>query len=199
MTRIFRKGFTLIELLIAIAVVGILASMMFISAAEMESSAKATQIIANLKQLKTAASLWYWDNYGRLVRSEKDGYTIDGVNYSALHALVAKDNTIILRYFSNASISLNKGTDKYNDVKKEGLYAALNGYSVYVGNSNREYYVLYRLSTDNNQKDNARLRAKLKARAKTSGLIYYANKKNSVYNGENVVGMLVMTLSADKK
>lgn len=57
-----RKGFTLVELLIVIVVIGILSAMMMLSSTEAVSSAKASNIISNLRNLKTAALAWYADN-----------------------------------------------------------------------------------------------------------------------------------------
>lgn len=193
-----KKGFTLIELLIVIVVIGILAAGIMIAASEMEASSKAAKIINDLKQLETAAMLWYWDNYGTLQWSGKnendagDGYTIGGIKQEHLHKLVQSDNTIITKYLGNANFSLNQGNKEFESDKADGLYAKLNGYSVYVGNSNKELYVFYRLSNDSKQKDNARLREKLKGRAKSANLVTYMNKKHSTYNGENIVGKLVM-------
>ena len=57
-----RKGFTLVELLIVIVVIGILASMMMLSSTEAVTTAKATKIISNLRNLKTAALAYYIDS-----------------------------------------------------------------------------------------------------------------------------------------
>lgn len=60
--NIRRKGFTLVELLIVIVVIGILSAMMMLSSTEATTSAKATAIVANLRNLKTAALAWYADH-----------------------------------------------------------------------------------------------------------------------------------------
>lgn len=200
-----KKGFTLLELLIVIVVIGVLAAMMLMASSEMESTARATKIINDLKQLETAAMSWYWDNYGTLQWSGKnendagDGYTIGGIKQESLHKLVQSDNTIITKYLGNANFSLNEGNGTYTSESANGLYAKLGGYSVYVGNGNKELYVFYRLSNDSKQKDNARLREKLKGRAKSANLVTYITTnasnlktKSKVYNGENIVGKLVM-------
>ena len=57
-----RKGFTLVELLIVIVVIGILSAMMMLSSTEAVSSARASNIISNLRNLKTAALAWYIDS-----------------------------------------------------------------------------------------------------------------------------------------
>ncbi len=57
-----RKGFTLVELLIVIVVIGILSAMMMLSSTEAVTSAKASNIISNLRNLKTAALAYYVDH-----------------------------------------------------------------------------------------------------------------------------------------
>lgn len=56
-----RKGFTLVELLIVIVVIGILSAMMMLSSTEAVTSARANNIISNLRNLKTAALALYVD------------------------------------------------------------------------------------------------------------------------------------------
>ncbi len=56
-----QKGFTLVEVLIVIAVIGILASMMVISSNESVSTAKASNIITNLRNFSMAAMAYYTD------------------------------------------------------------------------------------------------------------------------------------------
>ena len=58
-----RKGFTLVELLIVIVVIGILSAMMMLSSTEAVSSARANNIVSNLRNLKTAALAFYVDSF----------------------------------------------------------------------------------------------------------------------------------------
>ena len=62
MKKSMRKGFTLVELLIVIVVIGILSAMMMLSSTEAVSSARAADIISDLRNLKTAALAMYADN-----------------------------------------------------------------------------------------------------------------------------------------
>ncbi|MBQ3763726.1 MAG: prepilin-type N-terminal cleavage/methylation domain-containing protein, partial [Synergistaceae bacterium] len=57
-----RKGFTLVELLIVIVVIGILSAMMMLSSTEAVTSARANNIVSNMRNLKTAALEYYVDN-----------------------------------------------------------------------------------------------------------------------------------------
>ena len=57
-----RKGFTLLHLLIVISVIGILAVMMFFSSTEAITTAKASNIVANLTHIRKAVIMWYCDN-----------------------------------------------------------------------------------------------------------------------------------------
>ena len=84
-----RKGFTLVELLIVIVVIGVLSTMMMLSSTEAVTSAKASNIVSNLRNMKTAALAWYADN---LSTAEGDGFSL------------ASYESQIAKYMSNEGI-----------------------------------------------------------------------------------------------
>ncbi len=76
-----REGFTLVELLIVIVVIGILSAMMMLSSTEAVSSARANNIIANLRNLKTAALAWYVDSLDIIERDSIEPTTANHFKY----------------------------------------------------------------------------------------------------------------------
>ena len=68
--NIKRRGFTLVELLIVIVVIGILSAMMMLSSTEAVTSAKASNIVSNLRNLKTAALAMYIDSMDQFDKHE---------------------------------------------------------------------------------------------------------------------------------
>ena len=57
-----RKGFTLVELLIVIAILGVLATMMSLTAGDSTAKAKAAQIVADFKVISSAVSIYMMDS-----------------------------------------------------------------------------------------------------------------------------------------
>ncbi len=74
-----QKGFTLVELLIVIVVIGILSAMMMLSSTEAVTSAKVSNIVSNLRNLKTAALALYTDNMDKFSTTTATKPTIDEV------------------------------------------------------------------------------------------------------------------------
>ena len=74
-----RKGFTLVELLIVIVVIGILSAMMMLSSSEAVTSAKASNIASNLRNLKTAAHALYADKEAYYSAKPDEAPSIDDV------------------------------------------------------------------------------------------------------------------------
>ena len=60
-TRARAGGFTLVELLIVMMIIGILAGMMLLSTGSATDGAEATKVVSDLRNLKSAALLYYSD------------------------------------------------------------------------------------------------------------------------------------------
>ena len=102
-----RRGFTLVELLIVIVVIGVLSAMMMLSSTEAVSSAKASNIISNLRNLKTAALSWYADHL--------DDVDDLGTEVAALNG----NRTDILKYLNNDSNTGDLANYKFLGTKED--------------------------------------------------------------------------------
>ena len=100
-----RKGFTLVELLIVIVVIGILSAMMMLSSTEAVTSARASNIVSNLRNLKTAALSLYTDN---LDKADAGTFiTGDAVITSTTPENTTADTNkmvAVIKYMNNASV-----------------------------------------------------------------------------------------------
>lgn len=170
------KGFTLIELLIVIVVIGILSAMMMFSSTEAASSAKASNIISNLRQLKTATLAWYMDNLDRVnpTGGKKDGnniyqITTNGTQQNLKDFLKDGGNKEITRYLSNGStITLTNKSVEDSGIK-EGDY-------VLTDVKYKNWYICYKVGSDK------RLKEKLASRTKSVGLEW----KQKIGNDDNI-------------
>ena len=75
-----RKGFTLVELLIVIVIIGILAAAMLLSSGSATASAEASNIVNNLRSLKSASVMFYADSMDAVAGANGElpsGTTID--------------------------------------------------------------------------------------------------------------------------
>ena len=81
-----RKGFTLIELLTVIAIVAILAAILFPVFAQVREKARATVCLSNEKQLGLAVGQYLQDNDERL-------YPFIGFDYSAIPTVTAQEDS----------------------------------------------------------------------------------------------------------
>ena len=93
-----RKGFTLVELLIVIVVIGILSAMMMLSSTEAVTSAEASNIVSNLRNLKTAALALYTDE---LDYADKGKLAFGSVASSTANATGSFDK--VIQYMNNSA------------------------------------------------------------------------------------------------
>lgn len=122
MKSIKRKGFTLVELLIVIVVIGILSAMMMLSSTEAVTSARANNIISNLRNLKTAATAMYVDRLDSAAKMAEGVIDASGSSNNSSMDLVIK-------YMNQG------GSDKKNFA----------GYGI--KKNNNEWYVYYNAVT----------------------------------------------------
>ena len=159
-----RKGFTLVELLIVIVVIGILSAMMMLSSTEAVSSARASNIVSNLRNLKTAALSYYVDNV--------DTYDVSTVENA--NKLEQEDvRTKILKYMSTAAEQVGA---EYG----------------FVGDDPATWYVYYNVTNDQNVKDKLTGRANstgLRGADNING--FTSGDAPGVYKGQDYVGMFI--------
>ena len=160
-----RKGFTLVELLIVIVVIGILSAMMMLSSTEAVTSAKANNIISNLRNWKTATLEWYTDNIDRVTADGKVKKS-DGTGEDYFSKVVkAKD---IMPYLGSG---MTVDGDKVKD-SSGGIFT-----TDYI--NNRDWSIVYEIP--NPYKDDARLLSKIEAKAQSIGIRNYMKDRNSLY------------------
>ena len=150
MKSIKRKGFTLVELLIVIVVIGILAAMMMLSSTEAVTSSKVNNITSNLRNLKTAALSLYTDSYDNF--ASEPNKEINLVND-------------VVPYLSQGST-----------IPDIGAYSIRNIDDATYGG----WYLYYDTEHNSNPKsEQPKIKAKLKARAKSLGLLEASNLTNT--------------------
>ena len=189
-----RKGFTLVELLIVIVVIGVLSAMMMLSSTEAVSSAKAADIISNLRNIKTAALEFYADNMSALTttngETKLDQSKIPDIGTGGaewLGAVIKAHPSIITKYLGNSNnISLNKGEAGNSNYCQEG------GYAVSCAGKGARWYVIYRFA--NNETS---LKEKITSRAVSTGLLGFDAKNpddelTTVYNKNKFVLLRIM-------
>ena len=162
-----RKGFTLVELLIVIVVIGILSAMMMLSSTEAVTSARASNIVSNLRNLKTAALAYYVDHMDACDKSTFEF----GTNYP--FSDVAK--------YMNTSSSTNSAWDGYGIVGK-----AAGSWYIYYGNNTSG-------STGGSSHPaiESGVQSKLAGRASSVGLCKTTNSSDTYVSGNTTVYMFV--------
>ena len=187
MKSIRRKGFTLVELLIVIVVIGILSAMMMLSSTEAVSSARASNVVSNLRNIKTAVLSWYADNLNRVVKdgSEYKIYTKDSTTEKNILITFVKDKggeSELLAYLSNGSSISFK--DKSSAAVGEYILTEQDNSS-----GGRSWYVGLRVGTDKN------LQSKVASKASSVGLTGGGKTDvTNTYTGGEYVYMLIHSL-----
>ena len=163
------KGFTVAKFLIIVVVIGIVSAMTMLFSSESRSSKQASDIVVNLRNLKTATLAWYADHVDLSVR--------DGLS---------AHNEEILKYF----------TSKEGLIILEGENAKTGSYSIVSTktgkNNSKVWYVGYIFSDS----DNAIVREILSVKAKSLGLKFGNDSADNLTDiaGENqAVWMLVLS------
>ncbi len=162
MKRTRRSGFTLVELLIVIVVIGVLSAMMMLSSTEAVSSAKASNIVSNLRNLKTAATAMF----------------VDYQDYSLTNGVIgdeAGSMDIVIKYLNNAS---GVTTATNSEFKDYGIINKDDGWYVYLRN------------VDTNLQP--KLAGRASSVGLTGGSDTDALKKGTAYTGGTIVGMWVV-------
>lgn len=163
------KGFTLVELLIVIVVIGILSAMMMLSSTEAVTSAEASNIVSNLRNLKTAALSLYTDE---LDYADAGCLVVGDVNSTTDKTNGSFDK--VIKYMNNSEAS---------DFVNYGITSTANdGWFVYRKNIN-----------------DSRVREKLAGRAKSVGLCGHTAENSlatgtqySAKDNHTVAGMWVV-------
>lgn len=203
-----RTGFTLVELLIVIVVVGILAAMMMLSSTEAVASSKAAKIIADMKNIKTAATMWYLDNTEMI--------NVNGSNNSEKYAIVVTRNSngkvtayddvqTYLSGYGKKVAARQKEFRKYLDgssvlrinvsnlfkaygTEKPGDYALINNKNITNETPyDKDWYISCRIADKDTE--NLALQSKLQAKAASLGLVGTDGK---TYTGGRFVFMHVI-------
>ena len=165
-----REGFTLVELLIVIVVIGILSAMMMLSSTEAVTSAKASNIVSNLRNLKTAALAYYTDNMDALDATGANAVTPDIKN--------------VWKYMNNTAAETNDATQATSNVQDADNYKLVveNTTAATKGSWFLEYKITGTAS------EIKQIQQKLAGRAKSVGLLAGTTSTSTEYGNGGTLG-----------
>ena len=133
-----RSGFTLVELLIVIVVIGVLSAMMMLSSTEAVSSAKAADIISDLRNLKTAALAYYADN---ITTAETKDFNLQNSSADVLKYLGTNKVNAGYKFVGNQNIGSWYAQFDVSDGKvKEKLASRASSVGLCLGASSKDVY-----------------------------------------------------------
>lgn len=189
MKNIKRKGFTLVELLIVIVVIGILSAMMMLSSTEAVTSAKASNIVSNLRNFKTAAMAMYVDYLDKMDAGDVpagSGSWVKHSDFSTATTTYGNDEVhkLLVKY-------MNKGDSNTGDADIDHYHIVKGTMTRGTSDTVSAYFVGYNAATD------TRVQEKLAGRAKSVGLLGTTTVDNTtttntnVYSSGNTVYMFV--------
>ena len=154
------KGFTVAKLLIIVVVIGILSAVMMLFSNESISSKKASDIVVNLKNLKTATLAWYADHLDWVMSDGTINNTSTATNGTRIEGLLKEGTSDtntghyvdILKYFNN------EDSIKFSGTAADGSY-------ILKDNGSGVWYVGYKFAANE-----ASVKEKLLGRANSIGL-----------------------------
>ena len=206
--RMRQKGFTLVELLIVILVIGILSAMMIFSSTEAVTSAKVSNVISNLRNLRTAITAWYLENTDKIEKGSSGVYLVrwstayqkNDDNLTPVQELwdsrVKRNGNIIdsstfksqiLRYMENPDrvTATNRKQNNNQNASVLGGYVLEDN-----GGSNNEkrsqWFIGYVV-------DNDSMKKKFAGRAKSLGLLQENKKNSKIYTNGDIVWLRVLS------
>lgn len=156
-----REGFTLVELLIVIVVIGILSAMMMLSSTEAVTSAKASNIVSNLRNLKTAALAMY----------------IDSMDQFDSGKARIKDTNVTYEEDAEKTVDINNVVKYMNG----GQNFSDTNYSIEENDGG--WFLKYKIKGTGTE--TAQIKQKLAGRAKAVGLLKDAKNEATKTTGEN--------------
>ena len=201
-----RNAFTMIELLIVIAIITILAGGLMIYGEETMASAKANNVITNMKIIKTAALEWiadysdYIEPYTYVVT-----YPLPYITAKDLRNKIEKDiqnvmrsdehgRATMMKYIQTSeNISVNEATSKpYTQIDGYAIIDISGGHGTGLGESFKydKWYVVYK--PDSQNKNVKKMLQKIEGRARTEGLYKNATEYYTADASPNYVYMEII-------